>query len=83
MEPFRPLVDKQIMKAYNLCQIDEKDFKVKDGAYQLPFDKYNKYATLFLECIMKNKEEIFSYAHGFYQHMMDAKKYAFPKYSLK
>ena len=68
------------MKCHNLKQIDDKDFKVAQGEYHLPFDKYNKYATLFLECIMENKEDIFLYVHGFYQHIMDPKKYKFPLY---
>jgi CRISPR/Cas system-associated endonuclease Cas1 len=30
MEPFRCIVDKVILKAYNLKQIDEKDFKFEN-----------------------------------------------------
>lgn len=80
MEPFRVLIDKQIMKSYNLGQINEDDFKVINGAYRLPFEAQSKYANLFLQCLMDNKEDVFMYVHGFYQHIMKPEKYPFPEY---
>lgn len=78
MEPFRPLVDRQILKSYNLKQIDEKDFFVENGAYRLDFEKHNKYAQIFLECLMLKKEVIFNYVHNFYKSVMDSEKNPFP-----
>jgi CRISPR-associated protein Cas1 len=35
MEPFRCVIDKALLKAFNLKQINEKDFKIVDGRYVL------------------------------------------------
>lgn len=82
-EPFRCIIDKQIKKAYNLGQINEKDFTFTNGAFVLPFDKQAKYATLFLDAMMEHKQEIFEYVHGFYQHMMKPETYPFPEYTFE
>lgn len=78
MEPFRPLIDKQVVKSLNLKQFNKKDLKIEKGAFVLPFDMYTKYANVFLECLMENKEEIFSYVQDFYRFVMDSQKYDFP-----
>lgn len=83
MEPFRVLIDKQIMKAYNLGQIKEDDFTFANGAFLLPFEHQPKYAQLFLQCLMDHKEDIFGYVHGFYQHVMKPEKYEFPEYRFE
>jgi len=74
MEPFRCLIDKQIIKAFHLKQINEKDFKMERGRYFLPFEKQQKYAKLFLDGIMDYKEEIFNYVCGFYRCLMNDDK---------
>jgi CRISPR-associated protein Cas1 len=81
VEPFRCLVDKQLLKAYNLKQVHEKDFLVADGKVVLPFDKNQKYSLIFSEMIMDHKEEIFAFVHGFYRHIMDAKN-EMPHFSM-
>ena len=83
MEPFRFLIDKKIIKYLNLKQIDEKDFNIVNGSYQLPFDKNSKYASLFLSCLMEQKEPIFDFVHSFYRHTMDDKNNPFPVYNFK
>lgn len=83
MEPFRVLIDKQIVKGYNLGQISEDDFDFVNGAFVLPFDKQSKYVQLFLQCLMDNKEDIFAFVHGFYRHIMDRKLNPFPIYEFK
>ncbi len=70
MEPFRCIIDHQIVKSYNLGQIHEKDFSVQNGKVSLSFDKNYTYVKIFTEAIMAQKENIFSYVHGFYRHMM-------------
>ncbi|OGZ45676.1 MAG: hypothetical protein A3C84_02495 [Candidatus Ryanbacteria bacterium RIFCSPHIGHO2_02_FULL_48_12] len=81
VEPFRCLVDKQLLKAYNLKQVNEKDFSVVDGKVVLPFDKNQKYSLIFTEMIMDHKEEIFAFVHGFYRHIMDTKN-EMPHFSM-
>jgi len=78
MEPFRPLIDKQILKSFNLKQVKENDFKVENGAHKLPFENNAKYDQIFLECLMDNKEMIFNYVHNFYRSVMDPVKNEFP-----
>ncbi len=69
-EPFRCIVDKALLKAYNLKQVNKKDFYVKDGAYVLPWQHSQKYYRLFSEAIMERKEEIYLFIQAFYRHMM-------------
>ncbi|MBI3421275.1 MAG: type V CRISPR-associated endonuclease Cas1 [Candidatus Sungbacteria bacterium] len=72
-EPFRCIIDRALLKAYNLKQVREDDFSVVDRRISLPFDKQTKYAGIFLQAIMDHKEELFTYVHGFYRHIMDRK----------
>lgn len=83
MEPIRPLIDKQILKMFNLKQVNEKDFQLYQGAYSLPFEHQPKYAGAFLKCLMDEKEEIFEYVHNFYKHFMAPQKYPFPNFIIK
>lgn len=70
-EPFRCVIDRALIKAYHLKQVDEKDFTVIDRRVALPYDKQSKYAGIFLQAVMDRKEEMFAYVHGFYRHIMD------------
>ncbi len=69
-EPFRCIVDKALLKAYNRGQINKKDFCVKDGAYVLPWEHSQKYYRIFSEEIMGRKEEIYLFVQAFYRHIM-------------
>lgn len=70
-EPFRCIIDRALLKAYHLKQVDEKDFTVVDHKVALSFDKQSKYTGIFLQAIMDHKEDLFAYVHGFYRHIMD------------
>ena len=70
-EPFRCIIDRALVKAYHLKQINENDFTVVDRRVALPFDKQSKYTGIFLQAIMDHKEDLFTYVHGFYRHVMD------------
>jgi CRISP-associated protein Cas1 len=78
MEPMRCLVDKRLRKAYHLGQIDVSDFSFKNGQFFLPFANSKKYTKFFSESIMTKKEELYGFIHGFYQHILNPKKYPFP-----
>lgn len=71
VEPFRCVVDKQLLKSFRLGQINKKDFKFTNGQYFLEYDKSQKYAKIFLDAIVERKEEIFNYVYGFYKFVMD------------
>lgn len=70
MEPMRCLIERKLLSAFHLGQIDKKDFKKINGRYVLAYDKSSKYAKIFLDEIMENKEEIYSYIKEFYKFMM-------------
>jgi len=70
MEPFRCIIDRQLLKSFRLSQINKKDFKVINGAYALDFQESQKYAEIFLGAISEYKEEIFKFAHGFYRAIL-------------
>lgn len=81
MEPFRILIDRALMKAFHLGQIDEKDFKVYKSQYSIKIDKNRKYIRIFLDTLMSSKEEIFSYVKAFYFCMLNQKQnYPFFKF---
>lgn len=79
MEPFRPLIDKEILKAYNLKQIDEKDFSFKNGSYSLSWKNQAKYSKIFLGMLVSQKSHIFRYIRDYYRYFMRPDKYKFPQ----
>ncbi len=81
MEPFRCLIDKQILKAYNLKQVNEKDFKVIKGNYRMDIKERDKYLKILALTIMKNKEDIFCYVRDYYYHVMNETD--FPTFKIK
>jgi len=79
MEPFRCLIDKELVKAYNLGQIDENDFKEERGKYVLAYDKQRKYLEIFFKAIINRKEDVFIYVKNFYYFFMNNKDFPFFK----
>ncbi len=69
-EPFRSIIDKALIKAYNLNQIHKSDFEFKDGAFILPWDKSFHYVKIFSQEIMDRKEEIYNFIQAYYRHIM-------------
>lgn len=82
MEPFRFIVERTLVKAYNLKQINEKDFSIKNYVYQLDYKNSSKYSYLFLAAILENKVEILTYIQSYYRYFMRPDKYEFPKLKL-
>lgn len=78
VEPFRCLIDREVLKIFHLKIFNENDFKMKDGRVSISYKKFSKYAIQFFEAIMKQKVEIYNYIRGFYHYLMDDKKYRFP-----
>lgn len=67
VEPFRPLIDYRIRKAYKLNQINEKDFIFSQGQYILFGKKSLPYLGFFIETLIKNKQEMFHYIQSYYR----------------
>jgi len=82
MEPFRCIIDKQLLKAWNLKQIDPKDFTVVKGRYTLSYEASRKYAEIFMETIMDHKEDLYKYVHGFYRYVMNEGTVEFPEFKI-
>ncbi len=74
MEPFRYIIDKALLKAYNLKQINKKDFKFEKDKFSLSYDKQKTYTEIFLKAIMERKEDIFKYIKEFYFCILNDKK---------
>jgi CRISPR-associated protein Cas1 len=82
VEPFRCIIDKALLKAHNLNQINEKDFKSQNGKFYLSYDKQKPYTQLFLKAIMERKEDIFKYVKEFYFCILNEKTdYPFFKFN--
>ena len=76
VEPFRPIIDFTIYKAYRLNQIKEEDFSLIQNQYNLFGKNAAPYVNLFLENIIKNKHEIFLYIQAYYRAFMKDEKIA-------
>ncbi len=82
VEPFRPIIDRQVLKMHSLKQVDESDFKAENGRVISSFFNSQKYARVFLETIMENREEIFKYVQGFYRFIMNSERNSFPEFKI-
>ena len=82
MEPMRPLIDKQLVKSFNLGQINKKDFKFKNGSFTIKNGNQKKYVDIWLRVLMKHRDLIYSYVLGFYRHLLYPEKYKFPMFKV-
>jgi len=83
IEPFRGIIDREVLKMYTLNIVKKDDFKAVDGKITLSSYKNNqKYSIRFFETIMKNKEQIYKYVQGFYRFLMDSNKNKFPYFKI-
>ena len=80
MEPFRCIIDLAIRKAYNLGQIDKKDFHESNGGYSIKPEHIKKYSRLFSRAILDNREDMYIFVRGFYRHIMASEDHPFPKF---
>jgi len=67
VEPFRPIIDMQIRKAYNLQMVKLEDFSVIDKQYRLFGKKAEPYVLYILEGIIKYKKPLFLYLQSYYR----------------
>lgn len=82
-EPFRALVDHQLIKSHNLGQINEKDFKFVKGAYRIKdYKLQKKYTYIWFNLIMEHKEQIYNYVLDFYRFFLNRSKYKKPEFKL-
>ena len=74
VEPFRPLVDKQVKKSINLKQIKDEDFIILNNQYRLKWDKSSSYIRLLMTRLIENKERIFLFIQNYYRSFMKKNK---------
>ncbi|NDK07887.1 type V CRISPR-associated endonuclease Cas1 [Candidatus Gracilibacteria bacterium] len=82
MEPFRVIIDRALLKAYNLKQVNENDFHLENGQYVLDWKLSKKYTSIFLKEIMGNKDEMFYFIKDYYKFFMKGREH-FPEYEIK
>jgi len=70
VEPFRCIIDRALLKAFNLQQFDKNDFEFKKNQYHIKKGCGKKYTRVFLEAIMDQKENIFLYIQKYYRNTM-------------
>lgn len=80
-EPFRPVIDEAIRKAYNLGQISDKDFWFSNGSYFLQSEAIGKYSKLFSRAILNHREAMYAYVYELYRYILDDNK-NFPFYQF-
>lgn len=81
VEPFRTIIDEQLKKSINLKQIKEDDFVIINNQYRLKYENSTKYANIFLDAILSEKNKIFLYIQEYYRAFMKSKSIdRFPVY---
>lgn len=70
VEPFRPLIDRQVKKSINLKQIRENDFLIFNRQHRLKWEESAKYVQFLMEPLISNKSEIFDYIQSYYRAFM-------------
>lgn len=84
LEPLRPLVDRELIKAYNLKKINEKEFSFKNGSFYFKTSELQKkYTWIWFNLIIDHKEEIYEYVLSYYRYVQDQKKYSKPQFLIK
>ena len=73
IEPFRPIVDARIKKAYGLGQIKKEDFIEVNKQYRLFGKKSQPYIAWLLKAILKHKNPMFFYVQQYYRCFMQEK----------
>ena len=70
IEPFRPIIDYRIRKAYKLGQINRKDFMISQKQYRIFGKKALPYLAFLIEELIENKEEMFKYVQLYYRNFI-------------
>ena len=83
VEPFRCLIDRQIIKAIHLGQIKKEDFCTDNLRYYLDWNRNSYYVRLLTDPIIKEKENIFLYIQSYYRAFMKQKPVTeYPVYDI-
>ena len=84
VEPFRPIIDRQIRKSINLGQCRTDHFNVVDGRYLLSIEHQKDYAAFLTKPLIDCREDLFMYFQAFYRAFeKGADAHHFPYYNLR
>lgn len=67
VEPFRPIVDYQIRKMFNLKIINENDFYEENEMYYIKRNASKNYHHIILKELIVHKEDIYLYIRNYYR----------------
>lgn len=73
IEPFRPIIDRQVRKMHNLGQMKEDRFESRNGQFYPKPEHSKEFSAIFMKEILAHKEDIFLYAQAYYRAFMKRK----------
>ncbi len=83
VEPFRPLIDREVKKAINLKQIKQDDFLIVNHQYRLKWEESARYIKILMTPILENKQDIFAYINNYYRAFMkDLSPSEYPMFNI-
>lgn len=83
MEPFRPIIDRTVRKAFHRGQFKIKDFCLEKGEYRLKKELSSDYYRVFVEELISYKMDIFKYIQSYYRcFMRNSKASIYPVFNL-
>lgn len=78
VEPFRPIIDKELVKMIDFDKIFDDDFiKRHDGSFGLKWQSAKKYQMIFMKAILDRKMEMFDLIRSVYYLHFDQTKELF------
>lgn len=84
VEPFRPIIDYRIRKAFQLGQIHIDDFQIVQNQYRLFGEKSKPYTQFLLQSILEYKQQMFVYIQAYYRAFIRQKPISeYPVFSLE
>ncbi|MFV0554997.1 MAG: type V CRISPR-associated endonuclease Cas1 [Mangrovibacterium sp.] len=84
VEPFRCVIDHEIRKGFNAGKVKLDDFELYNKAYYLKRGSRSEYTVLFMQGLIKYKQEIFVYVQQYYRFFVNKKSVVeFPQFNLK
>lgn len=82
VEPFRCIVDREVLKMHTLGKINPDDFVIAQQKVTLPFQHNSKYTQPFMQAIIKQREPIYNFVQGYYRFVMNSERNNFPKFTV-
>lgn len=82
VEPFRCIVDQQVLKSFQLQQFQTAHFTITKQRYVLQNQYIKKYNEILMTCILTHKTEIFIFIQQYYRCFMKQKPELYENFKL-